>query len=55
MRKKIIAGNWKMNTVMDEGVQLVISILNEVISAEYGSCVHPTISIYRRCEIFNKR
>lgn len=31
MRKKIIAGNWKMNTVMDEGVQLVISILNEVI------------------------
>lgn len=30
MRKKIIAGNWKMNTIMDEGVQLVKSILNEI-------------------------
>lgn len=30
MRKKIAAGNWKMNTTLDEGKQLINDILNEL-------------------------
>jgi triosephosphate isomerase (TIM) len=30
MRKKIAAGNWKMNTTLDEGKQLVSSIVEEI-------------------------
>jgi triosephosphate isomerase len=30
MRKKIVAGNWKMNTTPEEGLNLVIQILHQV-------------------------
>ena len=37
MRKKIVAGNWKMNKNLQEGVALAKE-LNEVLSAEKSNC-----------------
>lgn len=37
MRKKIVAGNWKMNKNLQEGIQLAVA-LNEVLSKESNSC-----------------
>jgi len=35
MRKKIVAGNWKMNNTLDEAVYLVDEILNKTQIAGY--------------------
>lgn len=37
MRKKIVAGNWKMNLNLQEGVALAKEI-NEVLKAEKPNC-----------------
>ena len=42
MRKKIIAGNWKMNKTFDEGMALV-SEISHMISAEYSGTAEVVI------------
>lgn len=37
MRKNIVAGNWKMNKTLQEGIELAIS-LNEALAAETPNC-----------------
>lgn len=37
MRKKIVAGNWKMNTVLDEGLELA-SEVNEALKEKKPGC-----------------
>lgn len=37
MRKNIVAGNWKMNTTLDEGVELANGI-NEALKAKKANC-----------------
>ncbi len=47
MRKKIVAGNWKMNTNLQEGVALAKEI-NEALKAAQPKCdVHDALPIYR--------
>jgi triosephosphate isomerase len=51
MRKKIIAGNWKMNKTFDEGIQLVKDIIdmysNEVRTQTYVVLAPPYIHLYK--------
>lgn len=51
MRKKIVAGNWKMNKTFDEGVQLVKEIIElyskEVTSQVYVVLAPPFIHLYK--------
>ena len=42
MRKKIIAGNWKMNKTFDEGMGLVTEIV-EMVKDEYNGSAHVVI------------
>lgn len=37
MRKNIVAGNWKMNTTLDEGVELANEV-NELLKAKKANC-----------------
>ena len=37
MRKKIVAGNWKMNKNLQEGIELATE-LNNVLAAEKPNC-----------------
>ena len=37
MRKNIVAGNWKMNTVLEEGVELA-SQVNDLLKAKKANC-----------------
>lgn len=37
MRKNIVAGNWKMNTVLEEGVELANQV-NELLKAKKANC-----------------
>lgn len=37
MRRKIVAGNWKMNTIPSEGRKLVQEILNEISGKDLGN------------------
>ena len=37
MRKKIVAGNWKMNKNLQEGIELAKE-LNEALSADKPNC-----------------
>ena len=37
MRKKIVAGNWKMNKNLQEGIELAKE-LNEALAAEKPNC-----------------
>ena len=37
MRKKIVAGNWKMNKTLQEGMALAAE-LNEVLAADKPNC-----------------
>ena len=37
MRKKIVAGNWKMNETLQEGVQLAKDI-NDLLKADKPNC-----------------
>lgn len=39
MRKKIVAGNWKMNLTPDQGVSLVKEIIKEKIDLKYNQSV----------------
>ncbi len=39
MRKKIVAGNWKMNLTPDQGVSLVNDIVKEKIDLKYNQAV----------------
>ncbi len=51
MRKKIVAGNWKMNKTFDEGVQLVKEMIElysqEVNSQTYVVLAPPYIHLYK--------
>ncbi|MCX6188553.1 MAG: triose-phosphate isomerase [Bacteroidetes bacterium] len=51
MRKKIVAGNWKMNKTFDEGVQLVKEIIElytlEVKNQVYVVLAPPFIHLYK--------
>ncbi len=51
MRKKIVAGNWKMNKTFDEGIQLVKEIIElytaEVKSQTYVVLAPPFIHLYK--------
>ena len=35
MRKKIVAGNWKMNTLLEDGMQLADAVSQEIENIEY--------------------
>ena len=37
MRKNIVAGNWKMNTVLEEGVELANQV-NELLKNKKANC-----------------
>lgn len=37
MRKNIVAGNWKMNTVLEEGVELA-SQINDLLKEKKANC-----------------
>ncbi len=37
MRKNIVAGNWKMNTTLDEGVELADAV-NSALKAKKANC-----------------
>ncbi len=37
MRKNIVAGNWKMNTVLEEGVELA-SQVNDLLKEKKANC-----------------
>ena len=39
MRKNIVAGNWKMNKNLQEGIALAKE-LNEALSADFSLCFH---------------
>jgi triosephosphate isomerase len=51
MRKKIVAGNWKMNKTFDEGVQLVKEIIElyskEITASVYVVIAPPFIHLYK--------
>ena len=51
MRKNIVAGNWKMNKTLQEGIALAKE-LNEVLANEKPNCdviiCTPFIHLYRR-------
>ena len=38
MRKRLVAGNWKMNTDLTDGYLLLKDILSEVREAELAKC-----------------
>lgn len=42
MRNKYVAGNWKMNNTVEEGVALVKSLMNESISSEAQVIICPS-------------
>ena len=37
MRKNIVAGNWKMNTVLEEGVELAANV-NDALKGNKHNC-----------------
>ena len=39
MRKHIVAGNWKMNKNLQEGIALATEI-NDLLKAEKPNCLH---------------
>ncbi len=43
MRKKIVAGNWKMNTTYQEGIDLAIAI-NKIVAEKGNKEVHVVVS-----------
>ena len=45
MRKKIVAGNWKMNTTLQDGIDLANAV-NESLLAEKPNC---EVVICRKC------
>ena len=48
MRKKIVAGNWKMNKTLQEGIALAEE-LNQVLAADKPNCDHP---VHSSCQDF---
>ncbi|MFT5723927.1 MAG: triosephosphate isomerase [Bacteroidia bacterium] len=52
MRKRLVAGNWKMNTDLNEGYLLLKEILNEVREAELKTCDVHVYAPFTHLKIF---
>ena len=57
MRKKLIAGNWKMNKTLDESVKLVEGILEKIKSYDDREILFcpPFISLYKISELIKDK
>ena len=53
MRKRLVAGNWKMNTDLNDGFLLLKDILNEVREAELEKCDVHIYAPFTHLKIFH--
>ncbi|MFT5513052.1 MAG: triosephosphate isomerase [Bacteroidia bacterium] len=53
MRKRLVAGNWKMNTDLNDGFLLLKEILGEVKEAELGKCDVHIYAPFTHLKIFH--
>lgn len=53
MRKRLVAGNWKMNTDLNDGFLLLKDILNEVREAELENCDVHIYAPFTHLKIFH--